>query len=581
MKFIKRFLPVLLLFMAVFVGTEADVKASASDENINVIVPVTVGVIFNEDGSTTSTTFNVFNRSSVPIEITSVHATELNDWELVSSDTVIGLDTKKLSYTLEGKEILAGNNKLSISVSEMGLHNFDINIKRGAWSYSFDYEEAFLLEFEYAIVGREYALTLDGNEYADSSELYMTEGDTVDLPSLQHDKYEFIGWTDSQGKRYTDSFIMPSSDTTLTAMWKLPTYALFSESDGSLTFVQSEEEIKAGQTHNEKTITSVYSGFDSGNYADNNSVPWFKDGTCKKIYNVVFEDYVFPESTAYWFYGFEYCMSFDVFKLNTFRVSDMSFMYCFAGRSSESSDFVITGMENWDTSHVTSMWGMFEYSGWQAQTYHIGNIGLWDVSNVWDMQSMFYSTAMDATEVYIGDLGMWDTSSLEAMMDMFCDMGWKTQHLNIGNIGTWDVSHVDLMTNAFSNMGEHADTVYIGDLSQWDVSNVEDFSWMFSCMAAHAKEFNVGDLSQWNMTKAEYTSFMFYGSGEYAESFYLGDISKWNVENVYDMSSMFENAGRMADWKLDLSGWNVGSAVRCLDFSTGVEDKITEPIWLY
>lgn len=567
--------------MAVFVGNEADVKASASDGNINVIVPATIGIIFNEDGSTTSTNFNVFNRSSVPIEITSVYATELNDWELVSADTVIGLDTKKLSYELEGKEILAGNNKLLVSVSAMGLHNFDINIKRGAWSYSFDYEEAFLLEFEYEIVAEKYTLTLDGGNYATSSVFQASEGMTVELADCQHDMYEFMGWTDSNGKRYTDTFTMPSSDTTLTALWNLPAYALYTQEDHALTFVQSETEIKVGETYNGKTITAVYTDFTDKLFEEGESVPWLGDGFCRVVQSVVFEDPVFPRSTAYWFMEFNDCTSFDMANLYTFRVHDMRFMYHNAGCDEENTDFVITGMENWDTSQVIDMWSMFYQSGQYVKEYNIGNIGNWDVSNVRDMQSMFNSAAMNASEVYIGDLSTWNTSSLEIMIDMFFDMGSKAKNLNIGNIGNWDVSHIDMMTNVFSNMGEHADTVYIGDLSQWDVSNVEDFSWMFSSMAAHAKEFNVGDLSQWNMTKAEYTAYMFLGTGEYAETFYLGDISKWNVENVYDMSSMFENAGRMADWKLDLTGWNVSSCVRYLDFSTGVEDKITEPSWLY
>lgn len=579
MKLLKRFLPVLLLFMAVFVGSGADVRASASDENINVIVPVTVGITFNEDGSTTSTTFNVFNRSSVPIEITSVSATELNDWELVSSNTVIGKDTKQLSYILEGKEILAGRNEISIPVSEMGLHNFNMEIIRGAWTYSFDYEEAFLLEFEYEIVTKRFTLTLDGNGYLDSTTLSLQEGDEVWLPYPEDLEYQFIGWMDSNEKMYEEYYVMPDSNTTLTAMWRLPIYAIFSESDGSLTFVESLETIEAGQEYNGKKVTSVYSDFHTMRFVSHTHIPWYKDGTYKKVLSVQFEDYVFPYNTAYWFYGFENCMYFDVSKLHTFLTFDMSYMYYYAGRNGTGKNFVITGMEKWDTNRANNMYSMFAYSGENAETYHIGNIGFWDVSNVWNMSQMFSSTAMYANEIYIGDLSTWDTSGLESMGYMFCDMGWMATHINIGNIGTWDVSHVESMEYVFTNMGEFAETVVIGDLSQWDVSNVYSFDGMFQYMANSATDFYIGDLSSWNVSNAGMMNGMFYGAGQYSKTFYIGDLSRWSTDCVSEMEYMFCNTGQAATWSLDLSDWNVDNVCLRSSFNTGVETKVIPPIW--
>lgn len=476
MKFFKRFLPAFLLFMAVFVGTGADAEASASDENISVIVPVTVGITFNADGSTTSTTFNVFNRSSVGIEITAVNATELNDWKLVSSDTAIGLDSKQLSFELEGTEILPGENEMSLLVKEMGLHNFHTDIKRGVWTYSFDYEEAFMLEFQYEIAKEKHTLTLDGGDYAEDSTLQVKEGATITLPELMHDTYEFMGWADSSGKRYTDTFTMPNEETTLIALWNLSTYALITEGDYALTFVQSKREIKVGEEYNGKTIVAVYTDFIDTDFESYQDVPWYE--YCKDIESVIFEDPVFPRSTAYWFYELRRCMYYDVTNLYTFRVTDMRFMYCYAGSGRDDMGFVITGMENWDTSQVTTMWSMFEYSGWEAPTYNIGNIGLWDVSNVWDMQSMFSSAAMKATDVYIGDLGMWDTGSLENIMGMFFDMGCSAKSINIGNIGTWDISKVDDLTDVFRNMGANADSVYVGDSGQYfDCSSLAYYTW--------------------------------------------------------------------------------------------------------
>lgn len=567
--------------MAVFVGTGADAEASASDENINVSVSMDSEVIFHSDCTPFQSMFIVWNDSNVPIEITAINMTEFNDWQLVSSDTQIKVDKKQFVYQFDGQDMLGGRNEMGLEIEESASAIFQTQISYGVWSHSVSMEKALEIEVEYSIAKKEYTLTLDGDGYAENSTLQAKETTETSLPTLSNDKYEFMGWADSSGKRYTDVFTMPKEDTTLTALWNLPAYALYSQDDHSLTFVQSEEEIKAGDEFNGNIITKVYTDFTNRDFEEKTAVPWNTDEICQDVESVTFADPIFPQSTAYWFCSFENCPRFDVTNLYTFRVQNMNFMYYSAGRYRDDADFIITGMENWDTSQVTTMWCMFEYSGWQAKTYHIGNIGLWDVSNVWDMQSMFGSAAMNATEVYIGDLSTWNTESLLAMLDMFNDMGMHAKNLSIGDIGTWDVSQVDLMWCVFWGMGEYSETVDIGDLSQWDVSNSEDFSWMFSCLGAHAKDFYVGDLSQWDMTKAESTAYMFWGTGEYSETFYLGDLSKWNVENIDDMSNMFENAGRMADWKLDLTGWNVRQGVRNLGFSIGVEDKIKEPLWKY
>ena len=579
MKFFKRFLPVLLLFMAVFVDSGADVRASASDENINVSVSMDSEVVFHSDCTPFQSMFIVWNDSNVPIEITAINMTEFNDWQLVSSDTQIKADKKQFVYQFDGQDMLGGRNEIGLEIEESASVIFQTQISYGVWSHSVSMEKALEIEVQYEIVSHECTLTLDGNEYADDMQFTVTAEATAKLPTLKHDKYEFMGWADSQGKRYTDSFTMPYKNTTLTAMWKLPTYALFSESDGSMTFIQSEEEIIAGQMHNGKKITTVYSGFDNEAYQYSWEVPWYTDDISQKVYSVVFEDYVFPECTDYWFYEFENCMSFDVRKLQVFRVYSMKYMYFSAGRYGSDSDFVITGMESWDTSQVTCMWSMFEYSGQYAKAYHIGNIGLWDVSNVYDMQSMFSCAGMSALELYIGDLGMWDTSSLEIIMDMFSDMGWNTINLNIGNIGTWDVSHVDMMTSVFHNMGEYSESVYIGDLSQWDVSNVWDFSNTFRYFAANATDFYIGDLSGWNVSNAGMMNYTFDCAGENSETFYLGELSKWNTGNVSEMNYMFRNTGMNASWRLDLSSWNVSNVCLYSDFNIGVETKVISPNW--
>ena len=569
---------VLLLLLAVFIGKGMEAKASASDENINIIVPTTVGITFHEDGTTSATKLSIRNNSSVRLHVTSIRATEMNGWNLVSSDTEICVDMKQLSYRIDGTEILAGENDVSVQLDSMQAHDFIVDIKRGAWTYSFD-EKAFSLEFEYEREKQLRTLTLDGGGYASNSTLQVLDATEVTLPTRSNSKYQFMGWADSKGKRYTDKFVMPREDTTLTALWDLPTYALHTMDDYTLTFVQSESVIQAGQTHHGKTITKVYSGFDNQVYSRPEDVPWLIDGTWMYVDRVVFEDPVFPESTAFWFFQHYYCNSVDVAKLYTHQVQDMNYMFYLCGGYREDAGVVITGLENWDTSQVNCMGEMFARTGIYSPSVDIGNIGVWDMSNVQDAHNMFESFGTRATEIYMGDLGMWKTDSLEYADEMFSEMGAQTKNLNIGNIGSWNVSKVHYFSNMFAGMGQYSETVYIGDLSGWEVGNSDNFQCMFQNTASYAKDFYVGDLSRWDISKADSTISMFNGAGQYSETFYLGDLSQWNVQNVSNMNSMFAYAGSMADWQLDLSSWNVMRVGYHYDFSLGVESKIIQPIW--
>ena len=349
MKSWKLFLSVILLFVIVFMAKGAEAEASASDENFNIVVPATIGITFNEDGTTSSAQLSIRNNSSVGIQVKSIRATEMNGWNLVLSDTEICVDMKQLSYKIDGTEILAGENQVSIQVDSMQAHNFTVDIKRGAWTYSFD-EKAFSLEFEYEMEKQLRTLTLNGGGYASNSMLQVLDATEVTLPTRSNSKYKFMGWSDSKGKRYTDKFVMPREDTTLTALWDLPTYALHTMDDYTLTFVQSESVIRAGQKHHGKTITKVYSGFDDQVFTSPEEVSWFIDGTGEYIDIVIFEDPVFRKSTAFWFFQHYYCNSLDVGKLYTHQVQDMSHMFYLVGGYREDVGVVFKGLENWDTS---------------------------------------------------------------------------------------------------------------------------------------------------------------------------------------------------------------------------------------
>jgi len=130
------------------------------------------------------------------------------------------------------------------------------------------------------------------------------------------------------------------------------------------------------------------------------------------------------------------------------QVTDMHYMFAgaisFTGKNSS--------INNWDTSNVTDMLGMF----WVASTFN-QDIGNWDTSKVTNMMGTFYLATS-----FNKDIGNWDTSSVITMGQMF-----RAAKVFNQNIGNWDTSSVINMNCMFSD----AETFY-QDLSGWNVSNV-------------------------------------------------------------------------------------------------------------
>lgn len=578
MKIIKKGLVLLTMMLAVFAWKGTEANASVPNENVSITVPTQMNVVFMKDGSTTVSNMYIENNSLIPIEVQNVTITEFNDWEVVSIDTNILVNQKQVSFLFGEQNLQAGNNELNIQISEESSYEFVVTVGRGAWTNAIPSEKAMEMEFAYELGQKEFALFLDSVE---DITIYAKNGEVVKLPKPVREGYEFGGWKDKNGNIYTDSYTMPIGNQTLTAIWnKLTAYALFASSDGSLTFVQSTEEWKAGQTHNGKVITTVYTGFEDTVYANQTLIPWRADKNYKNIKSVVVEDTIKPLSTAFWFYQCYYCMSFDLGKLDTSKVTDMQFMFGEAGKYGGKGTFTITGMDTWNMSNVTNIAAIFQSSGIYAATYNIGNVGLWDVSNVTNMNRVFYSAGMRATNLYIGDLSNWDTGKVQSMIYMFDNFGYETPSVNIGNIGKWDVSNVTTMSGMFSYFCYKSTSVYLGDLSGWNVSKVTDFSSMFYWCAMYVPNWNFGNLGKWNVSSGQRFDSMFANAGCHSTTFYLGTLQNWNTANATNMSYMFDAAGLNATWSLNCRSWNVKKVTSHTDFNAEVGSKVTAPSWV-
>ncbi len=158
----------------------------------------------------------------------------------------------------------------------------------------------------------------------------------------------------------------------------------------------------------------------------------------------------------------------DLRKIDTSKITDMSYLISFA--QSSRTDF--SGIENWDTSHVTDMSGMFYCCGRFNQ-----DISSWDVSSVENMRCMFWECHQ-----FNQDISSWDVSNVKDMRLMF----YLCLNFN-QDIGSWNVAKVSNMKCMFADCKK-----FNQDISKWDTSNVKDMSGLFG----DCKSFNQ-NLNDW------------------------------------------------------------------------------------
>lgn len=518
MRKVRVVLGMLVLSAALLICGKENAEAASGE--VSVTVPTNVQIVFQEDGSTAVSGLYMENQSLVPILVQNVKVTEFNQWQVVPAKEEILVNSKQISLRIQDKELAAGNNPFDYEIKEGNRQMFELQVGRGAWTEPMVSEKALEMEFVYELGTKAFSLLLDGDGGVKNVTISAKNGEVLKLPTPVREDYEFVGWKDDKGSVYNGTYTMPIGDVTLKAVWKKQTaYALFSEDDSSMTFVKTTDTIQKGQVYRGKTVTTVYTGFEKTAYTGYAQVPWCADGTNKKVLSVTVADTLKPISTAYWFYEFIYCMNYDVGKLDTSKATDMRYTFYMAGWNGR-GDFVIAGTENWNTSQVTNMLCMFEFSGLMATTYRVGNIGTWDVSKVTHLSRIFESAGRNAEKVSIGDLSGWNPKSVIYAAAMFRGYGMMASSINLGNLGNWD------MSSAITTYG------------------------------------------------------MFGATGSNATSFYIGDLSNWNVKNVEDMSYMFSNAGTNAAWSLNCQKWNVSKVTSHNNFNYCVESKVTPPKWV-
>ncbi len=156
------------------------------------------------------------------------------------------------------------------------------------------------------------------------------------------------------------NYINHPSEMAGTWVWEVieTPYAVYDDTTNTLYFVRAKE---AHSNKSQGTVHSIsggeytgtiYTGFEESSWNMLSQQTWYSINNNVKSVKVI--DNIKPKSIAYWFCQFRNCTEFDLAKLDTSRVTNMSgvFAYCISLTNLNLSTF--------NTNNVTSMHGMFE-----------------------------------------------------------------------------------------------------------------------------------------------------------------------------------------------------------------------------
>ena len=415
--------------------------AAETTKNVDVTVPSNLSIVFEEDGTTSVSEFTISNNMIVPISICNIHIATRNGWALCESDNNIPVDAKQLEFQIEQFSMSEEDNIVDIPIDYQTNRTLEVQIRRGAWTTSHESEAAFELEFEYELRTREFQLTFDENGSKQEVDDQMVHnGSSVGLPVVFLEGYEFLGWEDKYGILYTNKYQMPRMDSCLKAKWReICGHAIYLKSDQSLRFVKLSEPLLVGDLYDGQEVAAVYPIPMDKVFQSVNEVVWYDKCLYDKtvIKKVIVEDVIQPCSTAYWFCNMEDCEEFDLEKLDTSQVTDMSNMFAWAGYNVKNLE--IKGLSQLDVSNVHYMKYMFAYMGYNVDKLNI-NLQPWNVMSVFDMSYMFTYMAYNAYDLDVGIMSRWKVHNVTNMTCMFRYTGFCANWYVY--LSPWDVSKV-------------------------------------------------------------------------------------------------------------------------------------------
>lgn len=221
-------------------------------------------------------------------------------------------------------------------------------------------------------------------------------------------------------------------------------FAVYSEDDHSLDFYKRIRIPQVGETLNGKTVTNIYTGFETTGYecvkvGETYGAPYEDDAIINtpwydRRYDIesveVLDGGIQPEYLDYWFMNFTHCKALKLNRLDTSRCRTMCRTF---NRCRTATDIEIS---KWDTSNTTSLYETFlecntvetlDISGWVCpkntslhSTWNNCNKlreirfnENWTTQNVKRFSCTFWATAFERL-----DLSSWDFDKAEYMAEM-------------------------------------------------------------------------------------------------------------------------------------------------------------------
>ena len=310
--------------------------------------------------------------------------------------------------------------------------------------------------------------------------------------------------------------------------------------DGTLGFCSTEDKI-AG-----KTVSKEYGTIKNQSFIASNPPPWYDDRT--NIQTINFADEIRPTSTRLWFDGCTNLQNIvNIGNLNTSNVTTMAGMF----QNCEKLEHIdVTGF---NTSKCTSIGWMF-YNCHKLQSIDVSHFDTRKVVNMEGFvgstnPASLTESIMEITE--IRGLENFNTSKVTSMANMFDGCiyierlevgGWDTSKVeNIAGMFARCTSWKNIDVNGFNtsnctNMGwlfDNCHEIRSLDLYNFDTAKVTSMN----CMFEGCQNMTYLNVSTFDTSKVTDMNHMF----NWCDSIEEIDISVFDTENVTNMSNMFDH----------------------------------------
>ncbi len=237
-------------------------------------------------------------------------------------------------------------------------------------------------------------------------------------------------------------------------------FAVYSTEDNALIFYWDKEMVYAPVlSYDGRTVSEIYTGFDTSVYTEASEVPWH--AIREDVKTVSFDSSfrtVQPASMAYWFYEFADAETISLANLDTSECTSMycTFEYCQSVKTLDLSSL--------NTGKVTTMEGMFR----DCESLVSVNVSGLDVSSVTTMNTMF----RDCASLKEVDFTGWETSSITNLGQFLQGCTSLTEV----DLSMFDVSHATALANIFNGC---TNLVTI-NVCNWDTSSATGMASTFA-----------------------------------------------------------------------------------------------------